>query len=77
MIPRKGPGYGNSRSIQMAERRSVNQLVSIEPTVFQALQLAMANESLTASSYMRRLLIQDLKEKGLLTTEMLANMAER
>lgn len=70
--------YGDSwRNIRMAESRSSQLVINVEPTVHKALQLAMMAEGLTASTYIRRVLIKHLQDQGLLTTEMLAEMVTK
>ena len=61
----------------MAEYRSAQVMINIEPTIAQALELASIQANDTKSSYIRNLLIKDLREQGLLTVEMLAEMATR
>ena len=51
-------------------------MVSMEMTVSQALQVAIQKDEISASSYLRSLLIEDLQKRGLLTDSMLAQMAK-
>jgi len=60
----------------MAQRREIQVMVSMEMTVSQALQVAIQKDEISASSYLRSLLIEDLQKRGLLTDSMLAQMAK-
>jgi hypothetical protein len=61
----------------MAERKTECIMVNLEPTIQEAVVLFVGQEGLSASAYCRRLIIKDLKDRGVLTTEHLAQMAER
>ena len=46
-------------------------VTNLEPEILNILEREMAAEQLSASAYMRRLLIEHLKERGLLTEQTL------
>ncbi len=62
-------------------RRSDKILVHVEPVVFAAIQQLISREaesndgSVSVSSYVRKLLINHLQERGLFTVEMVAGLA--
>lgn len=51
----------------MGESRARQVLVNLEDTFFEMLNIAANKEGLSLSSYMRSLLIKDLKSRGMLT----------
>jgi ribosomal protein L17 len=58
----------------MATRRSKDLQVNLEPMVHQLVMDLAARMENSASGYVRDLIVQDLRDKGLLTDSMLADM---
>lgn len=58
----------------MGQRRSENILVSIEPGLRVLLEQRMIEEDLTASSWFRKIAIEELKRRKLLTDELLTKI---
>lgn len=49
-------------------------VANVEPIVYQAVMNAATQEGISASTYSRRVIMQDLIERGLLTTETVASL---
>lgn len=56
-------------------KRSRDIQVNLEPEVYRQTITLAAKLDVSASSYIRSLIINDLRERGLLTERMLADMA--
>lgn len=61
----------------MAELKTESVMVNLEPTIYQPFSMLIATEGLSASAFCRRLIIKELKERGLITDSHLASMAQR
>lgn len=59
----------------IAQRRSKDLQVNLEPIIHKSVIDLSAKLGLSASSYLRKLVLEDLQERGLLTDSMLAEMA--
>ena len=55
----------------MAEKRTSNIMVNIEPTLMEIVERLLAKDNTSASSYCRSLILRDLQERGLLPIETL------
>lgn len=60
----------------MGQRRSSNIMVSVEPDLRSIIEMNIEKKGQTASSYLRKLAIDDLLKEGLLTHEMLLAITE-
>lgn len=60
----------------MPERKSANIMVNIEETLYSIVTDLLAKEGVSGSAFCRRLIIENLKNRGLLTDAHLARMAE-
>jgi len=58
----------------MRQRKSETVIVCLEPDLRSILQLLLDRQDSSASGYFRRLAIEDLKRKGLLTDEILTKI---
>lgn len=56
----------------MPEIRDRQIMVSIEPTFYEAMQDLIRKDNITASGYVRTLIIRDLLSKGIITKNTLA-----
>ena len=61
---------------KMAERRSESMMVTVEPTLRKIMDLALEKDNIAISSYFRKLLIADLRQRGLLNDTMLLKITE-
>lgn len=59
----------------MRTRRSHDLQVNLEPVIHRLVVDLSAQLKGSASSYVRELIVQDLRDRGLLTDSMLAEMA--
>ena len=57
----------------MAETRDCQIMVNIEPTFMALVRRVQDLLSMSASSYVRRLIIRDLQDRGLLTVDSLVS----
>ncbi len=58
-----------------SSRKSAAIMTYLEPSVAQALDVYVAAEGTSASKYIRGLVIDDLRKRGLLTTAQLVKIA--
>lgn len=58
----------------MAQRRSDKIVVHLEPILYKAVESLFNKEGKTASAFMRDVVIRDLKDRGLLSQEMLESL---
>lgn len=56
------------------ESRQVPLTVYLEPTLWALMQKAVAADDTTASSYLRNLIIDDLRKRGIITEEIMTGM---
>ena len=56
------------------EKRRLSVMCNLEPTLHRIVSDLAARMDLSMSSYLRRLVIEDLREKGLLTDAILAKL---
>jgi hypothetical protein len=61
----------------MGEIRECKIMVNLEPTFNDALNRLINQTRESASSYTRRLIIKDLRERGLLTDDMIMDVTVR
>ena len=59
----------------MAQKRSMDLQVNLEPPIYQQVYELAPKLGLSKSGYIRSLIIADLRERGLLTDRMIADMA--
>lgn len=59
----------------MVQKRSGCFQVNLEPDIHKIVTDLMPKLGISASTYLRRLVIEDLKDRGILTNEMLAQIA--
>lgn len=59
----------------MPEYRDCQIMCNLEPTIMAEVQVVLREEDITASNYVRALVIKDLTARNLLTTEKLVAMA--
>jgi hypothetical protein len=55
----------------MGEGKSRQFMINIEPTLYELLQGVLNAENVSASSFMRSLLVAELNRRGLLTEEVM------
>jgi hypothetical protein len=67
-------GKSQQRSLRMAEAKSRQFMINIEPTLYDLLQGVLNDENVSASGFMRCLLIQALYDRKLLTEEHMLTM---
>lgn len=60
----------------MPQRKTEAVLVSLEPGLKEILERSISKSQMSASAYFRRLAIQNLKDEGLLTDEILFRITE-
>ena len=60
-----------------ARRRAVAIASNVEPEIYVALQHLLAKTGMSASGYVRSLLLRDLTARGLITDETIIKIAER
>jgi hypothetical protein len=58
------------------QRRTIKITTNLEPVIYEALNLLLSRDGVAAASYIRRLIVDDLENRGLLTEKMLASMAK-
>lgn len=56
------------------EARQTPLTVYMEPTLWALMQKAVAKDDSTASSYLRNLIIDDLRKRGIITEEIMTGM---
>lgn len=61
--------------MMMAQKRSKDVQVNLEPSIHAQVQDIAPKLDMSISSYIRSLIIADLRERGLLTDRMIADMA--
>lgn len=54
-----------------AETKDKSIMVNIEPTFYEMLQILTEKEDISVSAYCRQLIIKDLRDRGLLTDNMM------
>lgn len=60
----------------MPETKRAAIMVNIEPTIHRIILDIISREGVSASAYLRRLVIKDLKARGVLPDSLLASMYE-
>lgn len=58
----------------MASRRRASIMVNLEPTIYEILQRLLVQEESSASGYVRKLIIADLRSRDLLPDKILAEL---